>query len=65
MDQDGGAVEGSMFVVRGAMPRQRFNKLKQRRGIAMRSDRTARNYHAGLCLAANLHWLTSAFSNTA
>ena len=42
-----------------------FNKLKQWRGIAMRSDKTARNYHAGLCLAATLHWLTSGFSNTA
>ena len=29
-----------------------FNKLKQWRGIAMGSDKTARNYHAGLCLAA-------------
>ena len=37
-----------------------FNKLKQWRGIAMRSDKTARNYHAGLCLSATLHWLTSA-----
>ena len=36
-----------------------FNKLKQWRGIAMRSDKTARNYHAGLCLAATLHWPTS------
>ena len=34
-----------------------FNKLKQWRGIAMRSDKTARNYHAGVCLAATLHWL--------
>lgn len=42
-----------------------FNKLKQWRGIAMRSDKTARNYHAGLCLAATLHWLTNTFSNTA
>ena len=41
-----------------------FNKLKQWRGIAMRSDKLARNYHAGLCLAATLHWLTSGFSNT-
>lgn len=31
-----------------------FNKLKQWRGIAMRSDKTARNYHAGLSLAATL-----------
>jgi transposase len=36
-----------------------FNKLKRWRGIAMRSDKTARNYRAGLCLAATLHWLTS------
>lgn len=36
-----------------------FNKLKQGRGIAMRSDKTSRNYHAGLCLASILHWLTS------
>ncbi len=40
-----------------------FNKLKQWRGIAMRSDKTARNYHAGLCLAAALHWLSSSPSN--
>lgn len=33
--------------------------LKQWRGIAMRSTKSARNYHAGLCLAAMLHWLTS------
>ncbi|WP_349309008.1 IS5 family transposase [Microbacterium sp. MM2322] len=36
-----------------------FNKLKQWRGIAMRSDKLARNYHAGLCLASTLHWLSS------
>ena len=36
-----------------------FNRLKQWRGIAMRSDKYARNYHAGLCLAATLHWLTT------
>lgn len=36
-----------------------FNQLKQWRGIAMRSDKTARNYHAALCLAATLHWLNS------
>ncbi len=34
-----------------------FNKLKQWRGIAMRSDKTARNYHAALCLAATLQWV--------
>lgn len=36
-----------------------FNKLKQWRGIAMRSDKLARNYHAGLCLAATPHWVAS------
>lgn len=36
-----------------------FNRLKQWRGIAMRSDKTARNYHAALCLAASLQWLTA------
>jgi transposase len=41
-----------------------FSKLKQWRGIAMRSDKTARNYHAGICLAATLHWLDTSFSNT-
>lgn len=34
-----------------------FNRLKQWRGIAMRSDKTARNYHAALCLAATLLWV--------
>jgi transposase len=42
-----------------------FNKLKQWRGLAMRSDRTARNYHSFQRLAATLHWLTSSLSNTA
>lgn len=42
-----------------------FNRLKQWRGLAMRSDKTARNYHAALCLAATLHWLNAGFINTA
>jgi len=33
-----------------------FNKLKNWRGIAMRSDKTTRNYHSALCLAATLQW---------
>jgi transposase len=41
-----------------------FNKLKQWRGIAMRSDKTARSYHAALCLAATLHWLNTGFNKT-
>ena len=42
-----------------------FNKLKQWRGVAMRSDKLAPNYPAGLCLAATLHWLTNGLNNTA
>ena len=34
-----------------------FNRLKQWRGIAMRADKTARNDHAGVTLAAALIWL--------
>lgn len=46
----------------GAQQKQRYkrcnvvercvNKLKQWRGIAARTDKTARNFHAGLSLAA-------------
>ena len=41
-----------------------FNELKQRCGIAMRSGKTARNYHAGIGFADALHWLDSGKSNT-
>lgn len=34
-----------------------FNKLKQWRGIATRSDKLALNYHAALCLAAVFQWV--------
>ena len=34
-----------------------INRLKNWRGIAMRSDKTARNYQAGITLAATLIWL--------
>lgn len=34
-----------------------FNKLKQWRGIAMRSDKLARNYRAAVSLAAALIWI--------
>lgn len=36
-----------------------FNRLKQWRGIAMRSDKLARNYRAGISLAATLIWIKS------
>ncbi len=41
-----------------------FNRLKQWRGIAMRSDKTARNYMAAVHLASTLIWLKTSFSNT-
>lgn len=34
-----------------------FNKLKNWRGIATRADKTARNYRAGVLIAATLIWL--------
>lgn len=41
-----------------------FNRLKHWRGIAMRTDKTARNYFAAITLAASLAWLNASFSNT-
>jgi len=34
-----------------------FNRLKQWRGIAMRTDKLARNYRAAICLSATLIWI--------
>ena len=42
-----------------------FNKLKQWRGIAMRTDKLARNYRAAIALATTLIWLRSGLINTA
>jgi transposase len=42
-----------------------FNKLKQWRGIAMRTDKLARNYRAAIALATTLIWLRSTLINTA
>jgi transposase len=36
-----------------------FNRLKQWRGIATRSDKTARSYLAGVTLASTLIWIKS------
>ena len=41
-----------------------FNRLKQWRGIATRSDKTARSYLAGASVAAALIWIKSGLSNT-
>jgi transposase len=50
------AFDAQMYKRRNVVERS-FNRLKQWRGIAMRSDKTARNYHAGITLAATLIWL--------
>ncbi|MTE24116.1 transposase, partial [Microbacterium sp. ZXX196] len=42
-----------------------FNKLKQWRGIAMRSDKTVRSYRAAIALAATLIWITTDLIHTA
>jgi transposase len=42
-----------------------FNRLKQWRGIAMRSDKLLRSYRAAVSLAATLIWITSDLVNTA
>lgn len=41
-----------------------FNRLKQWRGIAMRSDKLARNYRAGVALASILIWIKTDLINT-
>ena len=41
-----------------------FNRLKQWRGIATRSDKTARSYLAGVTFAAALIWIKSGLGNT-
>jgi transposase len=41
-----------------------FNKLKQWRGIAMRTDKTARSYRAAISLAAALIWIKTDLINT-
>jgi transposase len=41
-----------------------FNRLKEWRGIAMRSDKLARSYRAAICLAAVLIWIKTDLINT-
>lgn len=40
-----------------------FNKLKQWRGIAMRTDKTARSYRAAISLSATLIWIKTGLIN--
>lgn len=53
---DFGATQKERYKSRNVVERC-FNRLKQWRGIAMRTDKTARNYHSAICLAATLQWL--------
>jgi transposase len=42
-----------------------FNRLKQWHGIAMRTDKVARNYRAAICLSITLNWIKTDSNNTA
>lgn len=55
---DSEAYKGRNVVERG------FNRLKNWRGLAMRSDKTASNYLAAVQLAASFVCLKASFSNT-
>lgn len=50
------SLDADLYRQRNVVERS-FNKLKTWRGIATRSDKTARNYRAGVLLAATLIWL--------
>lgn len=41
-----------------------FNRLKNWRGIATRTDKTARNYQAGIKVASTLIWINTDLFNT-
>jgi putative transposase len=52
------AFDAELYRQRNVVERA-FNRLKQWRGIASRYDKTARNYRAGITLAAiTIFWLT-------
>lgn len=50
------ALDRDAYRSRNAVERC-INRLKQRRGIAMRTDKLATNYPAALHVAAIFHWL--------
>ncbi|MDR2975587.1 MAG: transposase [Propionibacteriaceae bacterium] len=49
---------------RGGVVEQCFNRLKQWRGIAMRTDKLASHYHAAICLVSTLIWIKTDLINT-
>jgi transposase len=60
---DFGAEQKSRYRGRNVVERC-FNRLKQWRGIAMRSDKTARSYRAAIALAATLIWIRTDLVDT-
>lgn len=50
------AYDTDLYRQRNVVERS-FNQLKNWRGIATRNDKTARNYRAGVLIAATLIWL--------
>ena len=58
------AFDQDLYKGRNVVERS-FNRLKNWRGIAMRSDKTARNYQAGVTVAAILIWINTDLFNTA
>ena len=60
---DFGADQQALYRGRNVVERC-FNRLKQWRGIAMRTDKTARNYRAAISLAATLIWIKTDLINT-
>ena len=57
------AFDADIYKGRNIVERS-FNRLKNWRGIAMRSDKTTRNYQAGITLAATLIWINTDLFNT-
>jgi transposase len=60
---DFGAQQRARYRGRNVVERC-FNTLKQWRGIAMRTDKTARSYRAAITLAATLIWIKTDLINT-
>lgn len=58
------ALDTELYRKRNVVERS-FNRLKNWRGIATRTDKTARNYRAGVLLASTLIWIQTDLINTA
>ena len=56
-------LDAELYRKRNVVERS-FNRLKNWRGIATRTDKTARNYRAGVLIAATLIWIKSDLIHT-